>query len=267
MATTVKDILTFIDTLAPMYMKEDWDRVGLNCGRLDQEVRSILVALDPFAAVCREARELGADLLLTHHGLIWTPGFVTDENEQGRNTLFLIENHIACINAHTNLDCAPGGVNDILAETLGLTNIRVINPRGTDLQGREWGLLRQGDLPTSDRLSLAEFLPKVKAALGCEGLRYVDSGKSVCRVAVGGGACAGEMEQAIAAGCDTFVTADAKYNHFHDAKAMGLNLIDAGHYHTERPVCDYLAKNLRAAFPEVRITLSQAQGDCAKFFL
>jgi dinuclear metal center YbgI/SA1388 family protein len=261
--TTVNDILTFLDTLAPSYMKEDWDRVGLNCGHADKEVRRILVALDPFEHVCREAKQVGADLLVTHHALIWTPDFVNDLSQQGCNTLFLIENNIACINAHTNLDCAPGGVNDILAAKLGLRDIRVIQPRGTDEQGREWGLLRQG---TTAKQSMQQFLSIVKTALSCEGLRYCDCGKPVHRVAVGGGACASEMEQAAQAGCDTFVTADVKYNQFWDAKNLGLNLIDAGHFHTENPVCRYLTQKLREAFPEITVTMSTQHSDCAKFF-
>ena len=117
---TVADILNFIETLAPRSMKMDWDNVGLNVGHRDREVKRILVALDPFAHVCREAKDFGADLLVTHHVLIFRPGFVTDATAQGRNTLFLIENGIAHINAHTNLDLAPGGVNDVLAARLGL---------------------------------------------------------------------------------------------------------------------------------------------------
>ena len=260
----VADVLAYLETLAPTAMKEDWDRVGLNCGHTSKEVRHILVALDPFAHVCQEAKEIGADLLVTHHALLWTPGFITDQDEQGRNALFLIENGIACINAHTNLDQAPGGVNDILAAKLGLQNISVIDPKGTDESGRPWGLLRQGELPSQP---LPQFLNAVKTALGCDGLKYVDSGKAVHRVAVGGGACAGEMALAAQAGCDTFVTADVKYNQFWDAKALGLNLIDAGHFHTENPVCQYLAEKLQAAFPDVTVTLSTNHTDCAKFFL
>ena len=260
---TVADILAFIETIAPPFMKEDWDHVGLNCGRMDKPVRKILVALDPFANVCQEALEVGADLLVTHHALIWTPDFITDQTEQGRNTLFLIENNIACINAHTNLDCAPGGVNDILAEKLGLANIQVINPKGVDSQGHAFGLLRQG---TTEAQPLQDFLAHVKKQLGCEGLRYTDSGKPVRRVAVGGGACASEILQAAQAGCDTFVTADVKYNQFWDAKSFGINLIDAGHFHTENPVCAHLAQQLQQAFPDVTVALSANHRDCAKFF-
>lgn len=262
--TTVKDVLQFIETIAPPYMKEHWDKVGLNCGRLDKPVNKILVALDPFQTVCHEAVEIGADLLVTHHALIWAPGFVTDGDEQGRNTLYLIENGIACINAHTNLDCTPGGVNDMLAATLGLESIQVIQPKGEDAQGRPYGLLRQGTVPEQ---SLEDFLPRVKDALGCDGLRYVSCKKPVHKVAVGGGACAGEMQQVAAAGCDTFVTADIRYNQFWDAQALGINLIDAGHYHTENPVCTYLAQQLRSAFPEVAVEISKTHRDCAKFFL
>ena len=260
---TVNDVQRYIETLAPTNMKEEWDRVGLNCGHADKEVHRILVALDPFDGVCKEAKDLGADLLVTHHPLYWTPEFVNDSTEQGRNLLYLIENHIACLNAHTNLDCAPGGVNDILAERLNLQNIQVINPKGKDEDGKNWGLLRQG---STIKQSLEQFLTLVKAALGCDGLRYVDGGKYVHNVAVGGGACASELAEAAAAGCDTFVTADVKYNQFCDAKVLGLNLIDAGHFYTENPVCRYLASKLREAFPEVTVTISTTHRDCIKFF-
>jgi dinuclear metal center YbgI/SA1388 family protein len=260
---TVADIAKYLDTLAPVSMKEDWDRVGLNCGHMDKPVRRILVALDPFSHVCREAKALGADLLVTHHALLWTQGFITDQDEQGRNALFLIENGIACINAHTNLDQAPGGVNDILAARLGLQDIQVIDPKGFDSEGNPWGLLRQGKVI---RQELPQFLALVKNVLGCEGLRYVDGGKPVRCVAVGGGACAGEMALAARAGCDTFVTADVKYNQFWDAKALGINLIDAGHFHTENPVCTVLASKLQSAFPEICVVLSQNHTDCANFY-
>lgn len=239
---TVADILNYIETIAPPYMKEDWDNVGLNCGRMDRQVTKILVALDPFEAACLEAREFGAELLVTHHALLWKPGFLTDQDTQGKNTLFLIENGIAHINAHTNLDLAPGGINDVLAATLGLQNIEVINPVGTDSEGRPYGLLRCG---TVEEQSLEAFLTSVKKNLHCDGLRYVDGGKPVRKVAVGGGSCADEMFEALEAGCDTFVTSDVKYNQFRTAYENGLNLIDAGHFHTENPTMPLLAANCR----------------------
>ena len=261
---TVADILKYIETeIAPRSMKMDWDNVGLNVGRRDKEVKKILVALDPFAHVCREAKDFGADLLVTHHVLIFRPGFVTDATAQGENTLFLIENGIAHINAHTNLDLAPGGVNDCLATRLGLEDPQVINPMGVDEKGREWGLLRRG---TVKEQSLEAFLGHVKAALGCEGLRFADAGKPVHVVACGGGSCCDEMHEAVEAGCDTFVTADAKYNDFWDAYDLGLNLIDAGHFYTENPVTAYLAGRIAAAFPEITVKISESHHDCMKFY-
>ena len=259
---TVADILKFIESIAPPYMAEDWDKVGLNCGRRNREVKKILVALDPFPHVCREAVDIGADLLVTHHPLMWENSFITDATTQGQCLLDLIEHGIAHIGAHTNLDCAPGGVNDTLAATLGLKNVEVIAPKGTDSGDNPWGLLRIGD---TDTQTLAAFLSKVKTELGCEGLRYVDSGKPVCRVAVGGGACGSELLVAASAGCDTFVTSDVKYNQFWDAKELGINLIDAGHFHTENPVCAVLAEKLAAAFPDIDIILSPNHRDCVKY--
>lgn len=260
---TVADILQFVETLAPRSMKMDWDNVGLNVGHRDKEVKKILVALDPFAHVCQEAKDFGADLLVTHHVLIFRPGFVTDATAQGRNTLFLIENGIAHINAHTNLDLAPGGVNDCLAAALGLENPEVINPMGIDEKGRPWGLLRSGDVPEQ---TLEQFLGHVKESLSCPGLRFVDAGKGVRKVAVGGGSCCDEMQEAVDTGCDTLVTGDAKYNDFWDAFDLGLNLIDAGHFYTENPVTAYLAAQIAAAFPEITVKISETHHDCMKFY-
>ena len=249
-----KDILQFIESIAPTEFKMDWDNVGLLCGRGDKEVRTILVALDPFPHVCQEAAEIGADLLVTHHPLIFEVlKAVTDQTTVGQAIMTLIRSDITAINAHTNLDCAEGGVNDTLAERLELKDISVI--------GSEH-LLRAGNYESS----LPDFLEQVKTRLGCEGLRYVDGGKPVCKVAVGGGSCGSELMEVIEAGCDTFVTADVKYNQFWDAKAFGINLIDAGHFHTENPVCAVLAEKLQAAFPEIRVILPKSHTDCMKFY-
>ena len=257
---SVADILQFIESIAPPYMALEWDNLGLLCGRKDKEVRKILVALDPFRTVIDEAVAIGADLIVTHHPLIFRDPLtaVNEDTEAGRCVLTLIEHGIAAINAHTNLDMAPGGVNDALARTLGLTGIEIINP--TD----NYGLLRKGDVTEQP---LSTFLGTVKTALKCRGLRYVDSGKPVRVVAVGGGSCADEMHEALAAGCDTFVTADVKYNQFRTAFTLGLNLIDAGHFHTENPVMPVVAERLRAAFPGVDVIFSENHTDVMNFFV
>ena len=262
--TTVADILKYIETIAPPYMKESWDNVGLLCGSKTKPVSKILVALDPFEGVCHEAAQWGADLIVTHHPLIFqAPKSITDDTSVGRAILSLCAAGISAINAHTNLDCTPGGVNDVLAQTLGLENVQVIAPAGTNEEGLPYGLLRCGEVTEQP---MDTFLGHVQAALGSKGLRYVNSGKPVRKVAVGGGSCAGAMLDALAAGCDTFVTADVRYNQFWDAHDLGLNLIDAGHFATENPVVAVLAEKIATAFPEITVKISETHDDCMKFY-
>ena len=254
--TTVGDILKYIETLAPRELKMDWDNVGLNCGSRSAPVTRILVALDPFEHVCQEAAQWGADLLVTHHPLIFRPlPMVTDDAAITRGLMELVRHNISHICAHTNLDCAPGGVNDALAATLGLEN--------TESLGAYGGMMRCGEVPQQD---LTSFLAFVKEKLHCDGLRYCDGGKPVRKVAVGGGACSDGLYDAILAGCDTFVTSDVKYNNFWDAKEQGLSLIDAGHFATENPVVSVLAEKIAAAFPETQVKISETHADCMKYY-
>lgn len=259
----VREVVEAIHALAPSYMKYDWDNEGLLCGTMTQSVTKILVALDPFPHVCREAKEKGADLLVTHHPLIFqAPKSVTDKDMTGQSILFLAANGIAAVNAHTNLDCCHGGVNDVLARVLGLAEITVPSPMGTDEAGHPYGLLRAG---LTVEQPLSQFLDLVKERLGTPVLRYADGGRPVHRVAVGGGSCGDCYEEALEAGCDTLVTADVKYNQFWEAQTLGLNLIDAGHFYTENPVCSVLAESLRQKLPGVEVLLSESHRDCMKF--
>ena len=254
--TTVGDILKYIETLAPRELKMDWDNVGLNCGSRNAPVTRILLALDPFEHVCQEAAQWGADLLVTHHPLIFRPlPMVTDDAAITRGLMELVRHNISHICAHTNLDCAPGGVNDALAATLGLEN--------TESLGAYGGMMRCGEVPQQD---LTSFLAFVKEKLHCDGLRYCDGGKPVRKVAVGGGACSDGLYDAILAGCDTFVTSDVKYNNFWDGKEQGLSIIDAGHFATENPVVSVLAEKIAAAFPETQVKISETHADCMKYY-
>ena len=254
--TTVKDILNFVETLAPRELKMDWDNVGLNCGSPSTPVKKVLLALDPFEHVCKEAADWGADLLVTHHPLIFRPlPCVTDEAAITRGLITLVKHDISHICAHTNLDCAPGGVNDVLANVLELSDVQPFGAYG--------GMMRCGVV---EQQSLEAFLGFVKERLHCDTLRYCDGGKPVHKVAVGGGACSDGLYDAIVAGCDTFVTADVKYNNFWDAKEQGISIIDAGHFYTENPVVAVLAEKIAAAFPDVEVKISEIHRDCMKFY-
>lgn len=260
---TVCDIVRFMESVAPQAKKEHWDNVGLLCGRMEAPVRTILVALDPFEDVAAEAAAVDAELLVTHHPLIFHPLYtLTEDTAIGRTAALLMRHDIAAFCAHTNLDIAPQGVGDCLAKALGLQEISVIEPTEVGSSGT-WGLLRQGTVPPQ---ALGDFLEHVKQSLHAPALRYGAAGNRVHRVAVGGGACADEWKTALDAGCDTFVTADARYNDFWDARDAGLTLIDAGHFYTENPVCSYLQRILQEAFPEIRVLLSQVHRDCMKFY-
>lgn len=261
---TVREIEQALFAAAPYYMKEEWDNIGHLCGHADSEVRRVLVALDPFRDVIREAIELGAQLVVSHHPVIFGAAkSVTDSTETGRTLLEAIENGIAIVCMHTNLDSAPNGVNDRLAEALGLTAVEVLDLAGRDESGRGYGIGRAGVVQEQ---TLADFLLTVKTALGCDGLRYADAGKPVRKIAVGGGACSDMVPLAIKLGCDTFVTSDVKYNGFIDAKDAGVNLIDAGHYQTEQVVVDYLVQLLSEEFPELDVIKSALKTDAAQWF-
>ena len=253
---TVNDVLSCLWTFAPVAYKESWDNVGFLAGRKDARVTKILVALDAGADVAEEAAALGCELVVSHHPLIFhAPKHVTDADPMTGTLLSYLEKGVAVISMHTNLDCVPGGVNDVLAEKLGLHNVEVLD------DGETAGLLRAGETAPA---ALPDFAAFVKERLNCPGLRWVDGGKPVRRVAVGGGACVGYMAVAAAAGCDTLVTADVKYHEFQEAQTRGINLIDAGHFETENPVCTVLRDKLAAAFPEIEVYLS-AHADCVHF--
>ncbi len=252
---TVQNIYDLIQRRAPFELQLDFDNAGFLVGRADRAVTRVLVALDITEPVVAEAIDCGAQLIVSHHPVIWGGAkSVTDQTPTGRKLLLLAEHGIAAICAHTNLDAAEGGVNDALARRLGLSDIGQLHQDGVDSQGRPYGIGRVGIVPTQP---LYDFALDVKEKLGANGVRLVDGGKPVHMVAVGGGACAGMIGDAIDQGCDTFVTSDVKYDGFLDARALGVNLIDAGHYPTENVVCPVLRGWLTEEFPELTVTISR----------
>lgn len=258
---TVREIEQRLFDLAPREGAMAWDNVGHLLGDPDQAVEKVLVALDITQAVAGEAVERGCQLIVSHHPVMnckWLPvQTVRRDTPQGNLLLKLLTNGVSAICMHTNLDVAKGGVNDCLAETL-----KLIDPGPL---GDPEGLCRMGTLARP--MPLQEFAAFVREALHANGVRFADAGKPVCRVAVGGGACEDYEQSAIDAGCDTFVTSDLAYHTFLDAKGKGINLIDAGHFPTEDPVCGKLVSYLTAQFPELTVMKSASHREVIQYIV
>lgn len=250
---TVKDVYRFIDEIAPFETQMSFDNSGFLVGRGDAPVERILVALDITEEVVKEAVQQDCQMIVSHHPVIFHPArSITDESVNGRILLALAENKIAAICAHTNLDAAQGGVNCCLAQRLKLEEVEQLHTDGVDRQGREYGIGRVGKAHEKG-MTAKVYADYVKKALGTSSVRFADGGKIVSRVAVGGGSCGSMLMDAVAAGCDTFVTADVKYDQYLEAKAMGITLMDAGHYATEQVVCEPLADMLSKHFPKIEV--------------
>lgn len=257
---TVREIEQALFELAPGEAAMEWDNVGHLLGDPDQTVERVLVALDITEGVADEAIASGCQLVVAHHPVMncrWTPvQNIRDDTFQGHLFLKLLRNNVSAICMHTNLDIAWGGVNDALAQRLELVDPGPLC---------ENGLGRVGEYPES--VALADYVRFVCQALGCNGLRYADAGKPVRRVAVGGGACGEFEEDAIRAGCDTFVTADLSYHQFLDAAGKGINLIDAGHFPTEDPVCEKVITYLTDRFPELAVSKSASHKEVIQYYV
>ena len=259
--TNVNDIFNTLEAAAPCRLAEEYDNPGFLVGRKNASVSKVLVALDITESVAREAVESGAELIVSHHPVIFkSRKSVTDEDVCGSVLLALIENRIAAICMHTNLDSAKGGVNDVFAKKLGLENVSVLCPHDEE----DTGLGRFGELP--EERPLEAFLSDVCHALDASGVRYHNAGKTVKKVAVGGGSCGSFIPLAVTLGCDTIVTADIKHNEFLDAAALGINAIDAGHFATEDIICPRICEIISAKHPDIEVTIAEEDRDCTKFF-
>ncbi|MBO4330853.1 MAG: Nif3-like dinuclear metal center hexameric protein, partial [Oscillospiraceae bacterium] len=180
---TVHEIFTMLDSLAPVTEKLDFDNVGLLAGGAGWQVSSVLLSLDITDGVIDEAKELGAELIVSHHPLFFSLKSAASTDPGGAKLVELLSNRIAAICMHTNLDAADGGVNDALAAALWLEDAVPFEPEHIGRIGR---------LPR--RMEMSEFLPFVKNALRSNGLRYYDAGREAFNVAVGGGSCGGFLE-------------------------------------------------------------------------
>ena len=241
MSVKCRDIMWLMEDLAPSSYAEEWDNPGLNVGDAEAEVKKILVALDATEAVIDEAIEKGADMIVTHHPLLFHPvKKINYDRPDGRKIIKLIKNGINMFAAHTNLDSAKGGTNDTLARLIGLENISVLTAECGDGEG----MGRIGDIPGDVTLGMLSV--KVKETLGLDAVRVVGNLSSkVKKAALCTGAGMDFLDDAIDAGCDVFITADVRYHEAMDAIDKNIALIDGTHYATENIIVPVLADYLR----------------------
>ena len=230
----VSDVRELVGGIAPFELAEEWDNVGLLFGHAQAEVTRVLVALDLTQGVLDEARALGAQLIVTHHPIMFSARKrVTDEDREGRLMLGMAEAGIAHIAAHTNLDAAPGGVNDTLMAAMGAANI----------VGE--GCVRAGDLP--EGTTLGALAARAERRLRGPVRVYGAKDTPVHRLGCCSGAGGSEIAEAKALGADCFITGEVRHHEALGAVDGGMCVLEAGHFETENPVCEVLAQALQKA--------------------
>jgi len=263
--TKVKDIFEYLNTLAPVELKMDFDNVGLLVGDSECLVNKCIIALDITDEVIEEAVSAEADLIISHHPIIFGAlKSVTANDLTGRKVISLVRNNISAICMHTNLDIAEGGVNDALMKTLDAHTEGYLEYTSCDGNGKEAGCGRIGTL--ENEMQFDDFLGFCKERLNSKGLRYYKAGDKVKNIAVMGGAGGSSVALAKSLGCDTYVTSDIKYNNFLDAKELGINLIDADHFCTENVVVQILLDELSTKFSDVSFSASKVHKQTVHFF-
>ena len=229
---TVDEILTVLDDIAPLSTAEEWDNPGFQVGDLEAPVKKALVCLDVTEAALAEAQRVGAELIISHHPLLFSPISTLPADHLIYKLAVAGVSNIAM---HTNLDKAQGGVNDCLAAALGLTDLR-----------EAYGLGRVGTLETP--LSPEAFAVKVKTLLGTA-VRMKAGGRPVKTVGLLGGAGGDVLEGDEVAAADAFVTGEIKHHQW--LAAPDITVVDAGHYATENVVVEPLCALLRERVREV----------------
>lgn len=229
----VKDFYGYLNSIAPFETQEDWDNSGMLVGDMNAEVKTAAVVLDITHEEIKKAKAIGADLIISHHPVIFNP---IKSVTKGSVPYELVASSINALCCHTPLDIADGGTNDSLAELLGINVTRADDP-----------ILRLG---TVEPTTAQELAGKIANTLNTK-VRYTDAGKTIKKIAICTGAGCSLIE---AAGeIDAFITGDASHHNFLDCVQAGITLIAAGHYETEIIVVPVLVKKLQAQFPDIEI--------------
>lgn len=246
-----------MESLAPAELAEDWDSVGLQIGSRNWKVSRIWTALDPLPEVIEAACGAEVDLLITHHPFLFSPLKSIDfDTPLGRSIEKAVTHRLAVFSAHTNLDSAAGGLNDLLAGRIGLHRCRPLRPADVSMPApgagsprsgpasfSAVGLGRVGRLRMQTRLS--ELAQHVRKELGLEAVRAVgDPELKIDRVAVCSGSGRGLLAEFFASEAQVYISGDLGY---HDARAVeeaGRGLIDIGHFASEHIVVTDLAGRL-----------------------
>ena len=252
MSVNMDDFVRIIEDIAPLELTSDWDNCGLllRCG---DTVSRVLIALDATMAVADEAADGGFDMILTHHPVLFSPVRRLDSRSDAV-VIRLLRAGISLYAAHSTFDKASGGINDMLAEKLGLSNILIAT-------GPDDGLMRVGRLNGIG--SPDAFLTHVKRALETETL-CVSGGinRSIQTVAVVGGSGGDFVTAAKAAGADALVTGEAKHHHFIEATALDVLLVEAGHFATEKSFAEQIFMSLQSRLDEVQLLLDFQKAKC-----
>jgi dinuclear metal center YbgI/SA1388 family protein len=242
MTIFIKDIIQKLDLEAPFRLAEEWDNIGLLVGNPEQEVKSILIGLDPTTALLDEAIAHKADTLLTHHPVIFKPlATINTALPEGKLLQQALGHNISIIACHTNLDSAATGVSDILAEKLG---VKVLHPLIPTRDGNpQTGLGRIGELESPIEPGL--FLSKIMQILELPTLQFAGPlPEKIKTVAICGGSGSDFAAAAFAGGADVYITAEIKHNIARWAEENSFCIIDGTHYETEKPAVELLAKKL-----------------------
>lgn len=244
---TIDQLTKKFEHFASPQLAESWDHVGLQVGSLSQQASKVLVTLDVRPAVIAEAEKVGAQLIFSHHPLMFHPARDLDlANPQNQMYRELLRHDITVYSAHTNLDMANGGMNDWLARDLKLTNVEHLDSSGQDpFTNEEVSLGRVGDLPSA--MSVSEFNQYCLQQFHLKGLRFAvnndDVNRKIQRVAIIGGSAAKYFPLALAKNADAFVTGDVSYHVAQDMQLNHLIMVDPGH-HIEVTMVDGLSKLL-----------------------